>query len=82
MSGEISTKKMYEEFDKDCPYWFKRTIFYTKDIGNIVIDTRTNKPYCPQMEKEMWKRLEDEENNPVERSKNLIGNVVQALPNI
>jgi len=81
MSGEISTKRMYEEFDKDCPNWFKRTVFYTKDIGNIVIDMRTNKPYCPQREKEMWNRLEKEENSPVDRSKNLIGNVVGALPN-
>lgn len=78
LRGEISTKIMYKKFDKDCPGWFKRVIrtesgYYP--YGDILMDTRTWKPYCPQREKEMWKDLELEENKP----KTLQGNIAQAL---
>lgn len=75
---EISTKTMYEEFDKIGEGWFKANIKYPG--GYVTIDVRTQKEYSVQGEREMWRKLEDEENEPVERSEDLIGNVVAFLP--
>ncbi len=80
LCGEISYTIMYREFEKMNKDWFKATVKYPG--SDVIVDVRTQKEYSFQGESEMWKELEEKENKPVDRSKNLIGNVVQSLPGI